>query len=209
MLFEKAPVIALLAALMIALTGCASTDQPMYVDSEEVGDLKVPETLDEPTPRTDYEVPGYYLPELAAGRDMGRPPQVQSSVDAEASDAQIRFGARGLHLEVEASAEQVMETLSAVLNDSQAGLTVEDMNAQSQRFSFQYKHQAIVIPKRGLSRLMVWREDEVIDFSDHYQARVVGIGQARARVELLSGEGELLNMDKAEHVLAILRERLG
>lgn len=196
-------------AVALVLSGCASTDEPMYVDAEEISDLKVPETLDQPSTRTDYEVPGYYLPELAAGRDMGRPPQVQSSVDAEASNAQIRFGARGLHLEVEASAEQVMQALGSMLNDQDAGLSVETTDDERQRFVFRYRHDPIVIPKSGLSRLWIWREPEVIDYSGGYQVKVVGIGEARARVELVGAEGQLLDLDRAEHILAIFRQDLG
>jgi len=201
----------LVLALIVswALTGCAGTNEPLYLDAEEVSDLEVPDTLDRPTTRPDYEVPGYYLPQLAASRDMGRPPQVQSSVDAEASNAQIRFGERGLHLEVEAPAEQVMVDLGEVLNNQQVGLTVVQKDDQTQQFDFRYRHDAIVIPKSGLGRLLFWRTPEVIDHSGEYQVKVVAIGSARARVELVGAQGQLLDLDRAEHILAILRRRLG
>ncbi len=199
-----------LALIVLALSGCAAGDRmPIYIQGEEVADLKVPESLDEPRTRQDYEVPGYYLPELAASGDAGRPPQVQTSAEAEASMAHIRFGAKGLHLEVEADQASVAEELAYILDHEEVGLILRAVDVSEHRFEFAYRHQSYVVPKSGFSRLAIWREPEVVDYTGQFVVDVVAIGQDRCRIELLRGDGGIVGMEQAEHILAMLRDALG
>ena len=200
----------LASSAVVWVIGCASADKaPLYVASEEVDDLRVPADLDRPVTRSDYDIPGYYLPELAASRDVGRPPQVQTSAEAEASMAQIRFGSKGLHLEVEADQASVSEELAYVLDHEEVGLILRAVDATDHRFEFNYRHQSFVVERRGFSRLAIWRDTEIVDYSGQFVAQVVAIGQSRSRIELLDSKGGVVSMEQAEHILAMLREALG
>jgi len=202
--------VAVAALATIALIGCASGERvPIYIQGEEVADLRVPEALDKPQTRPNYDVPGYFLPELAASRDVGRPPDVQTSQEAEASMAHIRFGAKGLHLEVEADQASVTEELSFVLDHEQVGFVLRAVDVQANRFEFDYRHQRFVVPRSGFGRLAIWRDPEVVDYTGGFMAEVVAIGEDRCRIELLSADGQVVDMDQAEHILAMLRDALG
>lgn len=208
----KAPLKTALLAMALAFlaTGCGTGGKiPLYVQGEEVADIRVPEHLDRPAVRSDYEIPGYFLPELAASRDAGRPPMVQTSAEAEASMAQIRFGAKGLHLEVQADQASVTEELAYILDHEEVGLVLQAVDVSDHRFEFVYRHDAFTVPRSGFARLAIWRSPEVVDYTGEFVVDVVAIGEARCRIELVDGDGQVVEMDQAEHILAMLREALG
>ncbi|AKS41294.1 outer membrane protein assembly factor BamC [Wenzhouxiangella marina] len=196
--------IALVASLM---AGCFNRDrQPIYVQSEEVPPIEVPEDLSLPDVRQTYDIPGTYLPQLAAMGNEARPPVVLSSAEAEASRSHIRFGPTGLYLEVEDEASSVWRRLSFTLN--RGGMSVRQVNEDAMRYRFDFRHDPVEIERSGMSRLAFWRSGEILDYSGAYQAELQPDG-ANTRVVLLGGDGEILDMDRAEFVLAVLRERLG
>ncbi len=201
--------IKLLLSLLAAcvLVGCANRDrQPVYVASEEVSSLRVPDRLSEPGIRTTYRIPGYFLPEFAAGGDEARPPRVLPSAEAEASRSHIRFGPSGLFLAVEDEADSVWRRLSFVLN--RGGMNVRRVEEGSRRYHFRFDHDPISVNRTGLARLAIWRGSEVMDYSGVYLAEVQADGD-NARVNLYHENGSLVDMETAEYVLAVLRERLG
>lgn len=197
-----------LTLLAIAmLTACAGRGMPIYVGSEEISPLRVPDHLDTPETRSTYEVPGFFMPELATRSDQGRPPTVQSSAEAEASRSQILFGARGLFLEVQDSHDSVWRRLGFSLN--RAGMRINQQDERAQRYQFVLDHEGILIQPRGLERMAFWRSTEIIDYSGEFVAEIVPIGEMRTRVNLINTDGSLVDMDQAEYVLGLLRERLG
>ncbi len=202
---------ALLAVgVVFLLTACGGSNKvPLYVQEEEIADLRVPEGLDQPPVRPNYEIPGYFLPELAASRDAGRPPIVQTSAEAEASMAQIRFGAKGLHLEVQADQASVAEELAYILDHEEVGLILQAVDVSDSRFEFFYRHDAYEVPRSGFGRLAIWRSPEIVDYTGDFMIDVVAIGEQRCRIELLDGDGQVVGMEQAEHILAMLREALG
>lgn len=194
----------LLAGLM---SGCFNRDQsPIYVDSEEIDPIEVPDDLTQPRVSTAYRIPGTFLPELAATGDEALPPRVLPSAEAEASRSHIRFGPTGLYLEVEDEAGSVWRRLSFTLN--RQGMSVLRVDEPDRRYLFAFRHEPIQIERSGLARLAFWRSDEMRDYSGEYLAEVRPEGD-RARVVLLDGNGQIVEMDRAEYVLAVLRERLG
>ncbi len=196
----------LLAALFAMLAGCAGRDQPIYAESEELDPLKAPPGMTQPETRSTYEVPGYYLPELAA-QGTERPPRVQPSAEAERSRSHIRFGATGLFLEVQDEPDSVWRRLGHTLNRN--GMQVQETDDSERRYHFQFSHDPIEIQRTGLSRLAIWRGQEVNDYSGIYRIKVRDGGEETAEVILLDANGEILEMERAEFVLARLRERLG
>ncbi len=194
-----------LAALM--LTACFNRDrQPIYVESEEVQEIEVPDDLSLPDVRRTYDIPGTYLPELAAVGDEARPPVVLSSAEAEASRSHIRFGPTGLYLEVEDEPDSVWRRLGFTLN--RGGMNVRQVEEADRRYRFDFSHEPIEVERGRLSRLAFWRSDEYMDYSGEYQVQVQDDGD-NTRIVLLGSAGDVLQMDRAEYVLAVLRERLG
>lgn len=197
----------LLLCAICSIAGCANRDrQPIYVASEEVQSVQVPEGLSEPRIRPTYRIPGYSLPEMAAVGDEARPPRVLPSAEAEASRSHIRFGPSGLFLAVDDEAESVWRRLSFALN--RGGMSVRRVDEASRQFQFRFDHDPIAVNRTGLARLAVWRGSEVMDYSGDYRAEVHPDGD-NARVNIYHANGNLLDMETAEYVLAVLRERLG
>ncbi len=195
----------LLAAIVI--TGCFNRDrQPIYVQSDEVGAIKVPDGLSEPRIRGTYQVPGTFLPQLAASGGEARPLRVLTSAEAEASRSHIRFGPTGLYLEVDDEAESVWRRLGFSLN--RAGMSVREADESSRYFEFRFDHDPIYVERGWLTRLAFWRSGEVLDYSGNYRVEVHPDGDA-TRLALLDSNGDVVDMNRAEYVLAILRERLG
>lgn len=195
--------------LAVALvSACFSRDrQPVYADSDEVKPIEAPPGLSQPQPRSTFEVPGYSLPELAAQGDEARPPQVLPSAEAERSRSHIRFGPTGLYLQVEDTPDSVWRRLGFTLN--RAGMNVREIDEDERRYRFRFSHDPIVSRRTGLARLAFWRSDEVIDYSGVYVAEVERESDGVTRVSLLDADGSVVEMERAEFVLARLRERLG
>jgi uncharacterized lipoprotein len=195
----------LLAAILVS--GCFNRDrQPIYVQSEEVKPIEVPEGLTEPSTRMTFQIPGHSLPQLAAAGDEARPPRVLTSAEAEASRSHIRFGPTGLYLEVQDEPDSVWRRLSFSLN--RGGMSVRQVDEPNRRYHFRFEHDPIEIDRTGLSRLAFWRSAEVEDFSGNYRLDVHAEGN-QTRVALLDADGQVIDLSRAEYVLAVLRERLG
>lgn len=192
---------------VLLLGACAGRDrQPIYLQSEEVEPIRVPEHLDEPAVRQTYRVAGYFLPEMA-GQGDARPPRVLSSAEAEASRSHIRFGDRGLYLEVEDEVDSVWRRLGFSLD--RGGMQIRDADETQRQYDFRFEHEPIVIDRSGLSRLAFWRGEEKIDHGGHFRVELEPAGGDITRVILLDESGELVEMERAEFLLSELRERLG
>lgn len=203
-LFAKLFVLLLLA---VVLSACAGRDrQPVYLAGEEVEPIRTPDHLDDPEVRTTFQVAGYFLPEMAGQHDA-RPPRVLPSAEAERSRSHIRFGPRGLFLEVEDDAESVWRRLGFSLD--RGGMQLRDVRPDRLQYDFHFSDDPTIIDRRGLSRLVFWRSPEQIDHSGDYVAEVEPAGEQASRVLLMDSGGDLLDMERAEHVLSVLRERLG
>lgn len=199
----------ILVLMALLLAGCFNRDrQPVYVSSEEVRPIEAPPGLDQPRTRSTFEVPGYSLPELAAQGEQERPPEVLPSAQAERSRSHIRFGPSGLYLAVDDEPDSVWRRLGFSLN--RGNMQVRQVDEADRRYVFRFSHQPIRPEKTGLSRLAFWRSPEVIDYSGSYIARVgAEQNEGVTRVELFDADGRVVDMDRAEFVLARLRERLG
>lgn len=200
-------IFSLAAALLLG--GCFNRERdPIYVASEEIKPIEAPPGLDQPRIRDTYDVPGYSLPELAAQGEQEQPPQVQPSSVAEQSRSQIRFGPTGLYLAVEDEPNSVWRRLSFTLN--RAGMQVQQVNEGQRRYRFRFSHDPIRPDYGVFDRLTFWSRPEAIDYSGEYVARVAEASERGiTRVELLDADGSVIEMDRAEFVLARLRERLG
>lgn len=197
----------ILSLAVLLLGACAGRDrQPVYVQSDEIEPIRAPEGLDQPRVRSAFEVGGYFLPELAAQHDA-RPPRVLPSAEAERSRSHIRFGPRGLFLEVQDEADSVWRRLGFSLN--RAGMQIQEVREDRQQYAFRFSDDPLIIERTGLSRMAFWRGAEKVDHSGEFLAEVEATSDETTRVLLMDRSGNLLDMDQAEHVLSVLRERLG
>jgi uncharacterized lipoprotein len=195
-------------AAVVLLTGCFNSErEPIYVDSNEVDPIDAPSGLDDPQVRNIFTIPGYSLPELAAQGEQELPPEVQPSAEAERSRSQIRFGRTGLYLAVEDTVDSVWRRLGFSLD--RGGMSIRSANESERRYVFRFSHEPIRPEKTGFSRLAFWSRPPVIDHSGIYIARVRPGDAGQTRVELLDEDGGVIDMERAEFVLARLRERLG
>ncbi len=197
----------LIAVAVVSVCACAGRDRtPVYVDSEEVRTIEVPEGLTPPPVRQTFDIPGYSLPELA-GSGEARPPQVLPSAIAERARSRIRFGPTGLYLQVDDDVDSVFRRLGFALN--RGGMAVREVDPDVRMYLFSFEHEPVEQTRHGMARLAFWRGTETIDYSGIYRIRVESEGQQSTRVALLDAEGRLLALEHAEFVLARLRDRLG
>jgi uncharacterized lipoprotein len=198
----------LIVVAVLMTAGCFNRDrQPVYTASEEVEEIRVPPELSTPRVRTTYQVPGYYLPELAAVGDEARPPRVLTSAEAERSSSHIRFGPTGLYLRVEDEPDSVWRRLSFALN--RGGMSVRAVDEPARRYRVRYDHDPIHIDRTGLARFAFWRRNETLNYSGEYLFEVHTDGSSHTRVSLLDSNGNVIDMERAEFVLSVLRDRLG
>jgi len=198
-----------LVALAGMLAGCSGSRTPVYVASEELPPIRVPEGLTRPASQSAFEIPGFSLPELAARGDESRPPQVLPSSEAEQMRSRVRFGPTGLYLEVQDDAASVWRRLGFALN--RGGMSIEEVLFDDRRFLTRFEHEPIVAEERGfISRLFLfWRSPEVIDYSGLYVLEVLRETAQTTRIAIFSQDGSILPMEQAEYVLIRLQRRLG
>lgn len=203
----RAGIVLIPVALLLA--GCFGSRTPVYVSSEELPPIRVPEGLTRPAAQTAFEIPGFSLPELAARGDESKPPQVLPSSEAEQMRSRVRFGATGLYLEVQDDAASVWRRLSFALN--RGGMSIEEVLFDERRFLTRFTHEPVVSSERGfISRLFLfWRSPEVIDYSGVYLLEVQRETAQTTRVAILDQDGSVLPMEQAEYVLIRLQQRLG
>lgn len=196
---------------LLVLSGCGTTrsDQPVYVASEEIQAIEVPEGMSQPTYRPVFEIPGYSLPELAAQGDESLPPDVPSSAEAEQAQSRIRFGPTGLYLEVEDEAASVWRRLSYALNRGE--MSVEKVLEDQRRFVVKFDHEPVPGSDRGLisTAFMFWKAPDLIDYRGRYLLEVQRATAQTTRVAILDEQGGVLPMQQAEFVLNRLQDRLG
>lgn len=191
------------------LAGCFNSERdPVYVASEEIEPIEAPPGLDQPSTRNIYDVPGYSLPELAAQGNPENPPEVQPSSVAEQSRSQIRFGPKGLYLAVEDVPDSVWRRLGFTLN--RGDMQVRQVDENERRYIFSFNHEPVQPDVGFLDRLTFWSSPDPVDYSGEYVARVGNkASDGVTAVELLDADGSVVELERAEFVLARLRERLG
>lgn len=198
--------VSMTALILAAGCGLLRGKDPVYVQSEELPPIEVPPDLHPPPVQETFTIPGYFLPELAAQGDESLPPRVLPSAEAEAARSRIRFGPTGLYLEVDDEASSVWRRLGFTLNRD--GMSVQEVNESERRYRFRFQHEPITTDRGFFSRLLFWRGADVIDYSGEYMLEIHRDG-TRTRVALLDDDGSVIDMNRAEFVLARLRERLG
>lgn len=200
----KHVLILLLVALVSTSCGMFSkkSRQTTYYDVQEAVPLTIPEGLDSPATesalRIDY--PPMPLPQTVLS-DV--PPRVLANQQDAAGNSRIKWSADGVYILVQDSPESVERRLGFVIERSGMDMVARNPDGS---YRFQYEH-ARVDDGGFFNTLYFWRDDAP-DYSGTYETLAQPDG-AGTRVFVIYADGGEVPMDAAEHVLALLKERLG
>ena len=88
-------------------------------------------------------------------------------------------------------------------------MNVRSVDDSARRYRVHYEHDPIDIERTGLARFAFWRRNDSLDYSGEYLLEVHPDGSRHTRVSLLDADGNVIDMERAEFVLSVLREELG
>lgn len=193
---------------VLALTlvaGCArDSRQREYYDAVETEPLEIPEGLAEPTSDAALVINAPLMP-LSPMQMDPKPPRISSTTSGLDSNSNFRWSAQGLYLLVDDSPESVHRRLGLVIE--RAGMQRIRIDDQGV-YRFDY-YQTFGGGDAGiLSRMAFWNRDDVEDYSGAYQAFIRPDGR-QTRVYIKYADGTDCELDAAEHVLDVVRSRLG
>lgn len=193
------------AVLATTLSACGlfGDRAPEYYGVQEPKALQVPEHLDTPSSSTALTIDRepVALPEQPLETV---PPRIITNASDKDSNTRMRWSADGIYILVEDSAESVQRRLAYVIERS--GMRLRDPSPDG-NYRFEYRHQPGGQDEGFFSKLAFWRDDGP-DYSGAYQALPESDGD-KTRVYLKYADGGEVPMDVAEHVLGILKDRLG
>lgn len=176
---------------------------PEYYGIPEGQTLEIPEGLDDPAAQTALTIEYPPVP-LPAQELSAVPPRVLANQDGESGNSRIRWSSEGVYIDVADSADSVERRLGYVIERS--GMQMQG-RAPEGGYRFEYEQQIIDRDEGFFSKMAFWR-DNAPNYSGSYLTRFEPDGES-TRVYLKYADGGEVPMDAAEHVLAILKERLG
>ena len=189
------------------LSGCSmfGNNEPEYLDSVTVDNLRIPEGLDDPTGAIPVviSVPQMRMP---SGDELEpKPPRVVSTAGKQDTNAHMAWSAEGVYLLVKDTPDSVARRLRFAIDHS--GMTMLRKDDQSGAHKFHYSQAKTNQQEGFFSRMAFWRDDPA-DYSGTFMTNIRGDGQD-TRVYLLFGNGKGVDTTGAEHILGIFMERLG
>jgi uncharacterized lipoprotein len=190
--------------LITLLSGCSwfGKDEPEYLDSIEVEQLKIPEGLDDPTRATSVVIsePGMRLPADDELEPM--PPQVVRTTGNQDTNARMIWTAEGVYLLLKDTPESATKRLRIAIENSGMKLLDKD-DSGAHRFQYDQPRSK----NAGFfSRMAFWRKRPA-DYSGTYQTSFKADGE-HTRVYLLLASGESSSTAGSEHILGLLIEEL-
>ena len=201
---KRTTVFLLTGLLLIAATGCSrGQKKPEYYDARETASLEIPEGLSAPVRDRALIIEMAPLPPPAMVMET-RPPRVSSTTSGIDANSQLSWSAQGLFLQVEDSADSAHRRLGLVIE--RAGMERIRLDDQGV-YRFDY-YQQFEDEEGFFSSLAFWRRHSSEDYSGAYQAFVRPDGE-NARVYIKYADGTDCEPDAAEHLLEVIRKRLG
>lgn len=203
---QIALIIALTAVAAASLTtGCRSKDvrDREYYDAVETAPLKMPEGLDLSTSTTALVIaaPRMTLSPMAMET---KPPRISATTSGLDPNSSFQWSADGLFLQVEDTSDSVQRRLGLVIE--RAGMQRIRVDEQGV-YRFDYYQQ--FEDEDGFFRKMAfWSRDKAEDYSGAYQLFVRPDGE-ESRVYVKYADGTDCEPDAAEHLLDVIRGRLG
>jgi uncharacterized lipoprotein len=202
--FKRTTVILLSALLLTALTACSSKQKrPVYYDARETNPLEIPQGLDAPdrSKALIINMPPAPPPEMIMET---RPPRISSTTSGIDSNSSLNWSPQGLYLLVEDTPESTHRRLGLVIE--RAGMERIRLDEKGV-YRFDY-YQEFEDADGFFGSLAFWRRDKGEDYSGAYQVFVRPDGE-NARVYIKYADGTDCEPDAAEHLLDVVRRRLG
>jgi uncharacterized lipoprotein len=202
---HPAPVALLAALLCAALVGACSSDarKREYYDAVETEPLELPEGLVRPASPSALVIGTPSVP-LSPMAMETRPPRISSTTSGLDANSRFNWSAQGLYLLVDDSEESVQRRLGLVIE--RAGMErvrVDDRGV----YRFDY-YQTFRDEEGFFGKLAFWSRDNTEDYSGAYQTFTEADGE-KTRVYIKYADGTDCEPDAAEHVLDVIRSRLG
>ncbi|NNJ64137.1 MAG: hypothetical protein HKP16_01120 [Xanthomonadales bacterium] len=193
---------AALAALLLA--GCSFGEKrPVYYDEEETADLEIPEGLARPDHSGALIINTPPIPPPSMVMET-RPPRVSNTTSGLDANSSFNWSSQGLYLSVDDTPESVHRRLGLVIE--RAGMqrvSLDDLGV----YRFDY-YQTFNEEDGFFKKLAFWSRDRAEDYSGAYQVFTRPDGD-QTRVYIKYADGTDCEPDAAEHLLAVLRARLG
>ena len=191
--------------VLLVSAGCSSDGRkPEYYDSRETESLIIPEGMDTPTSLSALviRVPAIPLPSFELDPV---PPRISSTTSGIATNSRLNWSAKGMFLLVQDTHESAERRLKIVIKRSGMKNIREDENGVHR---FDYYQEFESFNSGFISHLAFWRKDKREDYSGAYQVYLEPDGE-NTRVFIKYADGTDCEPDAAEHVLAVLGDRLG
>jgi uncharacterized lipoprotein len=191
-----------LVALLLA--ACSSDARKReYYDAVETPSLEIPEGLAHPVTGSALVINAPPLPLSSLGIET-RPPRISSTTSGLDSNSSFTWSAQGLYLIVDDTLDSVHRRL---------GLVIERAGMQRVRVDekgvYRFDYYQSFEDEGGFFRKMAfWSRDKREDYSGAYQTYAEADGD-RTRVYIKYADGTDCEPDAAEHVLDVIRSRLG
>jgi uncharacterized lipoprotein len=194
----------ILAPALLALAACGGGQKkPEYYDAQEAETLSIPEGLSRPDHSQALIINAPYMSPPALAIET-RPPRVSSTTSGIDRNSRLHWSAQGLYLIIEDTADSADRRLGYVLENSGMKRIRKDDEGV---YRFDY-YQTFQDTGGFWKSLAFWSRDKREDYSGAYQAYVRPDGE-NARVYLKYADGTACEPDAAEHLLNVVRTRLG
>jgi uncharacterized lipoprotein len=204
--FKRTTVILLLGLLLAAVTACSrGQKKPEYYDARETEPLEIPEGLSAPDRSRALIIDMTPIAPPAMAMET-RPPRISSTTSGIDANSRLNWSAHGLYLLVEDTPESAHRRLGLVIE--RAGMErIREDDKGVYRFDY---YQTFEDRDGFFSSLAFWRRDNTEDYSGAYQAFVRPDSDSEnARVYIKYADGTDCEADAAEHLLEVIRKRLG
>lgn len=178
-------------------------EQPEYYDVTEAEPLTIPEALDTPTSASALTIDHQPLP-LPSQEMNTMPPRVLVNQSSDPGNSILRWSSEGVYILVDDSTDSVRRRLEFVIQRS--GMELLGRGGDGD-YRFVYKDVRPETDEGFFAKMAFWRDDPP-DYSGSYLTLSQPDG-GKTRVYLVYADGGEVPVEAAEHVLAILKERLG
>jgi uncharacterized lipoprotein len=189
---------------VLLLSACSSEAKKReYFDAVETPELEIPEGLARPVSSSALVINVPPMPLSSTGIET-RPPRISSTTSGLDSNSSFTWSAQGLYLTVDDTVESVHRRL---------GLVIERAGMQRVRVDekgvYRFDYYQSFEEEGGFFRKMAfWSRDKREDYSGAYQTFAEAEGD-KTRVYIKYADGTDCEPDAAEHVLDVIRSRLG
>ena len=189
---------------VLLLSACSSEAKKReYFDAVETPDLEIPEGMARPVSSSALVI---NVPPMSLS-PMGietRPPRISSTTSGLDSNSSFTWSAQGLYLMVDDTVESVHRRLGLVIE--RAGMQRVRVDEKGV-YRFDY-YQSFTEEDGFFRKMAFWSRDKREDYSGAYQTFAEAEGD-KTRVYIKYADGTDCEPDAAEHVLDVIRSRLG